>query len=290
MRVLPQKTRVAFQGERGAFSEEAAVALLGEEIQLVPRPSLESLFAAVEDKVADYSLVPIENTIAGSIHRSYDLLLGSRLQIIGESIIPVVHLLIGCPGSVFESIEMVESHPVALAQCEQFFAEHPSLERVATDDTAGSVQRVVRRGDPTRAAIAGERAARIYGGVILSEHLEDHIQNYTRFVLLGNNTEIAAGADKISLIMRLAHRPGALHRALEVFAHRDIDLLKIESRPLSGSPWQYRFYLDLQGCSTDSRVIDALSELSEQTDELRILGCYQSCKLPLSGKNSQGAT
>ena len=288
MKVLRQKMRVAFQGERGAFSEEAAVALLGENIQLVPRPTLESLFAAVKDKVADCSLVPIENTIAGSIHRSYDLLLDSPLQIIGESIIPVVHFLIGCAGSTFESVEMVESHPVALAQCENFFADHPSLERLATDDTAGSVRRVVRRGDPTRAAIAGERAARIYGGQILRDHLEDHIQNYTRFFLLSDKTEIAEGADKISLIMKLPHRPGALHRALAVFARRDIDLLKIESRPLSGSPWQYRFYLDLQGRSTDSKVIEALTDLGEQTDELRVLGCYRACEFHPVGAALRG--
>ena len=289
MKVLPKRTRIAFQGERGAFSEEAAVALLGEEIQLVPRPTLESLFAAVSDGVADYSLAPVENTIAGSIHRSYDLLLGSPLQIVGESIIPVVHLLIGCEGSTFESVEMVESHPVALAQCENFFAEHPRLERVATDDTAGSVRRVVRRGDPTRAAIGGARAARTYGGQILREHLEDHCRNFTRFFLLGDEAEVAEGADKISLIIKLPHRPGALHQALAVFARRDIDLLKIESRPLSGSPWQYRFYLDLRGHSTESKVIEALQELEGQADELRILGCYQSYKLDMPGKDFEGA-
>jgi len=289
MKVLPKRTRIAFQGERGAFSEEAAVALLGEEIQLVPRPTLESLFAAVSDGVADYSLAPVENTIAGSIHRSYDLLLGSPLQIVGESIIPVVHLLIGCEGSTFESVEMVESHPVALAQCENFFAEHPRLERVATDDTAGSVRRVVRRGDPTRAAIGGARAARTYGGQILREHLEDHCRNFTRFFLLGDEAEVSEGADKISLIIKLPHRPGALHQALAVFARRDIDLLKIESRPLSGSPWQYRFYLDLRGHSTESKVIEALRELEGQADELRILGCYQSYKLDTAGKDFEGA-
>lgn len=279
MKVLPQKSRIAFQGERGAFSEEAAVALLGEEIQLVPRPTLESLFAAVPNRIADCSLVPIENTIAGSIHRSYDLLLESSLQIIGESIIPVVHELIGCAGSSFETVEVVESHPVALAQCERFFAAHPRLERVATDDTAASARRVVQRGDPTRAAIAGERAARIYGGQILRAHLEDHRENYTRFFLLGERTEIPDSANKISLVVKLAHRPGALHHALEVFASRSIDLLKVESRPVSGQPWQYRFYLDLQGHSEDEKVDQALRELREDADELRILGCYESFKI-----------
>src|SRR5712691_7968015 len=147
------KTRVAFQGERGAFSEEAAVKLLGEEIQLVPRPTFESLFAAIDERVADYVLAPVENSLAGSVHRSYDLLLESSLHIMGEVIIPIGHHLIGCSGASFDAIRIVESHPVALAQCEHFFAAHPTLRRIATEDTAGSVARVVTQGDRTRAAI-----------------------------------------------------------------------------------------------------------------------------------------
>jgi chorismate mutase/prephenate dehydratase len=278
----PSKPRVAFQGERGAFSEEAAVAVLGEDIQLVPRASLESLFAAVGEGVSDYSLVPMENSIAGSLHRSYDLLLDASLSILGESVIPVVHNLIGCPGTNFEAIEVIESHPMALAQCENFFAANPQIERVATDDTAGSVRRVLQRGDLTRGAIAGERAARIYGGVILAEHLEDHSENYTRFFLLGKTTKAqAAKGEKVSLAVKLAHQPGALHSALEVFARRGIDLLKIESRPITGQPWQYRFYLDFKGNWGDERVIEALAELRVQTSEIKVLGCYEAAKQPL---------
>lgn len=276
---LPSRRRVAFQGERGAFSEEAAVAILGEEIQLVPRPNLESLFDAVAEGVADYSLVPIENSLAGSIHRSYDLLLETPLVIVAEGVIPVVHNLIGCPGAQFNIIEVVESHPMALAQCEQFFAENPQLERVATDDTAGSVRRIVQRGDPTRAAIAGERAAQIYGGSILREHLEDHSENYTRFFLLSDEARSPEIGDKVSLAVKLAHRPGALYSALEVFARREIDLVKIESRPIPGQPWQYRFYLDLKGDIQDQKVAAALEELTFQSVELRVLGCYNAAKV-----------
>lgn len=268
------KPRVAFQGERGAFSEEAAVELLGEHIQLVPRPTFESLFAAVDEKAADYLLAPVENSLAGSVHRSYDLLLQSSLHISGEVVIPIRHSLIGCSGSSFDTIKTVESHPVALAQCERFFAAHPQFQRIATEDTAGSVARVVRQGDPRCAAIAGLRAAKLYGGVVLREHLEDHPENYTRFVLLSSATNIGAGANKLSLVFKLPHKGGALHHALEPFARRGIDLVKIESRPIKGQPWEYHFYLDLQASTNETEVIKALAELDERAIEVRVLGCY----------------
>ncbi|HEY2974283.1 MAG TPA: prephenate dehydratase [Pyrinomonadaceae bacterium] len=270
------KTRVAFQGERGAFSEEAAVKLLGEEIQLVPRPTFESLFVAIDEAAADYVLAPVENSLAGSVHRSYDLLLESSLHIAAEVIIPIRHHLIGCAGASFDGIESVESHPVALAQCERFFAAHPQLQRIATEDTAGSVAKVVERGDPTRAAIAGLRAANIYGGTVLRGNLEDHAENYTRFVLLTSLNSETFGADKLSLVMKLPHKSGALHRALQPFADRGIDLLKIESRPIKGRPWEYHFYLDLQASTNDEKVIEALTELGERAAEVRVLGCYRA--------------
>ena len=268
------RPRVAFQGERGAFSEDAAVKLLGEHIQLVPRPTFESLFAAIDEGVADYLLAPVENSLVGSVQRSYDLLLESSLHISGEVVIPINHFLIGCSGSSFEQIKTVESHPVALAQCERFFAAHPQLQGVATEDTAGSVARVVKQSDRTRAAIAGIRAAKLYGGVVLREHLEDHAENYTRFVLLTPETSISPGANKLSLILKLPHRGGALYDALEPFARRGIDLVKIESRPIEGRPWEYHFYLDLQASTNDERVIRALAELNDRATEVRVLGCY----------------
>ena len=270
------KTRVAFQGERGAFSEEAAVKLLGEDIQLVPRPTFESLFVAIDEGAADYVLAPVENSLAGSVHRSYDLLLESSLHISAEVIIPIRHHLIGCPGAPFDGIKSVESHPVALAQCERFFAANPQLQRIATEDTAGSVANVVERGDPKCAAIAGIRAASIYGGKVLRDNLEDHAENYTRFVLLTSSTSANTGADKLSLVMKLPHKSGALHRALQPFADRGIDLLKIESRPIKGRPWEYHFYLDLHASTNDERVIKALAELAERATEVRVLGCYEA--------------
>ena len=176
--------RVAFQGERGAFSEEAAVKLLGENIELVPRATFAALFATLDNGAADYLLAPIENTLAGPVHQTRDLLRERALPICGEVIIPITQNLIGCPGAALERISAVESHAMALAQCERFFTNHPRIKRVVADDTAGSVAQVIRRGDPTRAAIAGRRAAELYGGVILLEHLEDNPENYTCFVLV----------------------------------------------------------------------------------------------------------
>lgn len=270
------KIRVAFQGERGAFSEEAAIKLFGEDIELVPRPTFESLFAAVDQGAADYVLAPIENSLAGSIHRSYDLLLESSLHISAEVTIPIRHHLIGCAGASFDGIKRVESHPVALAQCERFFAAHPQIQRIATEDTAGSVAKVIESGDPTRAAIAGSRAASIYGGRVLQHNLEDHSENFTRFVLLTESTNPGSKADKLSIVMKLPHQAGALYRALQPFADRGIDLLKIESRPIKGRAFEYHFYLDLQASSKDERVTRALAELGERATEVRVLGCYQA--------------
>lgn len=290
--------RVAFQGERGAFSEEAALRLLGESVELVPRPTFESLFAAVGEGAADYALAPFENTLAGSVQKCYDLLLESPLRIVAEVIIPIRHCLVGCPGSSLDTIRAVESHPVALAQCERFFAAHTRLRRVVADDTAGSVAHVVERGDPTRAAIAGRRAAEIYGGHALLEGVEDDRENYTRFLLLAPRANEGAckpspddldnlsddlgnlpeGADKLSLVLKLPHKPGALHHALEPFARRRIDLLKIESRPVRGEPWQYHIFLDLSVSLGDAGAAEALAELRARTASVRLLGCYPSAR------------
>lgn len=279
MRIAEQGARIAFQGERGAFSEEAAIALLGEQIVLVPRPTFEALFASLEEGASDYVLAPIENSLAGSVHRTYDLLLERSLYIIAETVIPIAHHLIGCPQARFEDVCAVESHPVALAQCERFFATHPHIKRIVADDTAGSVRHVVELGDPTRAAIAGARAAEVYGGRILREHLEDHRENYTRFVLLANAPRVVPDADKLSLVLRLKHEPGALHRALEPFARRSINLLKIESRPVAGQPWQYRFYLDLQAGADAPELSAVLADLRASVDQVRVLGSYRAARL-----------
>jgi len=181
---LIRKPRVAFQGERGAFSEEAALKLLGPEIELVPRKTFADLFDSFNRGMADYLLAPVENTIAGVVQSSVDLLRSSSLTVLDEVEIKIEQHLIGCPGATFASIETVQSHAVALAQCQRFFKTHPNLKPVIADDTAGSVAEVVRRRDPTLAAIAGQRAAEIYCAPILRRSIQDETENFTRFVLL----------------------------------------------------------------------------------------------------------
>ena len=275
---VPPSSRIAFQGERGAFSEEAAVKLLGEDVQLVPRTTFEALYSSIVDGAADYILAPIENSLAGSVHRSYDLLISSGLHIQAEVVIPIAHYLIGLPGATFERITQVSSHPVALAQCERFFASHPAIKRVATDDTAGSVREVMAAGDPTKAGIASKRAAKVYGAQILREHLEDHPENYTRFLLLATSAETAEDANKLSLVLFLAHKPGSLCSALGAFASRNLNLLKIESRPIPGTPWSYCFYLDLQASLNHADTRAALAEVERFTDSVKVLGCYPQAK------------
>lgn len=276
---LAEKSRVAFLGERGTFSETAALASLGENCQTVSFPTFEDLFKAIDRGAADYILTPLENSLVGSVHRCYELLLNSSLGIAAEIILPVSHFLVGCPQSSLETIQTVESHPVALAQCERFFAAHPHLKRVAADDTAGSVKRAVESGDVTRAAIGGPRTAKIYGGKILREHIEDHTENYTRFALLSPNLDESKSGNKISLVVRLKHRPGALHNALRPFVRRNIDLLKIESRPIKESPQKFNFYLDLRAPASESELRGALDEIREQAEEVRYLGRYSTIHL-----------
>jgi prephenate dehydratase len=266
--------RVAFQGERGAHSEEAARLMLGDDIRLVPRPTFDSLFRAIADQSAEYILAPVENSLAGSVQRVYDLLAASSLLIVGEVVHRIAHHLIGAPNSSLRTIRSVESHPVALAQCELFFAAHPELKRIATDDTAGSAREVIGSDDSSRAAIAGSFAAALYGGKILRRHVEDHAENHTRFLTLAAHGEALRRADKLSILFLLKHQPGALSQALAPLARHNFNLLKIESRPLPGRPWEYCFYLDAQTLPNAVGLDKALRELKNCTRRLRILGHY----------------
>ncbi len=276
-----KKMRVAFQGEPGAFSEAAAVQLLGEEIQTVPRATFEATFRAIAEGAANALLVPVENTLAGSVVRVYDLMLESPLEICGETILPIEHHLIGCPGARYEEIRAVASHPMALAQCERFFEGNPGLKRVPAEDTAGSVREMMGRGDKGCAAIAGRRAAGHYGAVILRESIQDNAENFTRFVLLLPPEEAqgyrAKDAKKMSLAMRLAHKPGALLASLEPFAKYGVNLLKIESRPIHGRPFEYQFYVDVEA-ERHEQLEKTLKEVRSATSELRVLGLYTAAR------------
>ena len=280
--------RVAFQGEAGAFSEAAAVQLLGEElITTVPRPTFDATFRAIAEGAADVLLVPVENSLAGSVVRVYDLLLESNLTITAETILPIELNLIACPGASLPDIRAVSSHPMALAQCERFFAGHPQLKRTPAEDTAGSVREVLARGDKSYAAIAGRRAADHYHGIILAERIQDNAENFTRFVLLRTPADAArantSDARKMSIAMRLAHRPGALLASLEPFSRHGVNLLKIESRPIHGRPWEYQFFVDVE-TDTPTRLDDALTDLRKATHEVRVLGLYAAAKINLASQ------
>jgi len=274
-----KSARVAFQGEPGAFSEAAAIQLLGDSITTIPRPTFDSAFAAIADGAADVLLAPVENTLAGSVVRVYDLLLESDLTMVSETILHIEHQLIGCPGATLAGLRSVSSHPVALAQCEKFFLAHSNLKRVPTEDTAGSVREVISRGDKSFAGIAARRAASIHGGIILAENIHDNPENFTRFVLLVPSAQAAQlaspEANKMSLALRLAHKPGALLAALEPFSRHGVNLQKIESRPIHGRPFEYQFYLDVETGSS-AALNAALAEVRSSTTFLRVLGLYPS--------------
>ncbi|HQY67223.1 MAG TPA: prephenate dehydratase domain-containing protein [Pyrinomonadaceae bacterium] len=270
------RSRVAFLGERGTFSEEAALSLLGDESETVSMPTFDELFLAIESGKADYILTPLENSLIGSVHRCVDLLLRSSLHIVAELVLPVSHYLVACEGATIETVRTVESHPAALAQCTAFFAAHPEFKRVPADDTAGSVRRAVESGDITRAGIGGKRTAEIYGGKILLEHLEDNRENYTRFALLSAVADRSETGTKISLVMRLKNRPGSLHGALRPFVRRGVDLLKIESLPIRDSPDEYNFYLDVLVPANPGEMSGALDEVRELAVDVRVLGRYSS--------------
>lgn len=285
----PEKIRVAFQGEAGAFSEAAAVQLLGEGIVTVPRSTFDTTFRAIADGAADALLVPVENSLAGSVVRVYDLLLESDLGIVAETILPIEMNLIACPGASMADIRFVSSHPMALAQCERFFNQHPSIKRLPAEDTAGSVREALARGDKTYAAIAGKYAADRYRGVIIAEKIQDNAENFTRFVLLQpvkeatrnlslGNVLAASGSHmmKMTIAMRLAHQPGSLLASLEPFARHRVNLLKIESRPIHGQPWEYQFFVDLEAPA--SCLEDAVTHLRRVTREVRVLGLYEAAR------------
>lgn len=267
------------QGELGAFSQEAARQLLGDGVEVVPYQRFEQVFQALRNGKIDAGVIPIENTLAGSVHENYDHLLNFDVRIAAETNVRIVHNLIAPPGVRFKDIRKVYSHPVALNQCLRFFAEHPKMERTSFYDTAGAVKMVMAGGEPDSAAIGSRVAASIYGAKILRRSIEDDRHNFTRFFLLYSAKRLPRQPaiqrpSKTSLVFTTRNIPGALFRALSAFALRDLSLTKIESRPLHGKPWEYLFYLDFLGSQDEPRVQKALGHLRELADFLRVLGSY----------------
>ena len=270
---------VAFQGELGAFSQQAIRQLLGPRAKPSPRQRFDQAFAALRAGEVDAAVLPIENTLAGSVHENYDLLLKYDFEITGETSVRIVHHLIAPPEATFASVRKVFSHPVALNQCLDFFAKYQRIEREPHYDTAGSVKMVMEQRPPGAAAIASELAAKIYGGKILKREIEDDRKNFTRFFLLepaGSKPRGRGSKWKTSLVFSTRNLPGALYRALSTLALRDLNLVKIESRPRRGKPWEYMFYLDLLGHRDERSVKNALGHLAELADFLRVLGSYRA--------------
>jgi prephenate dehydratase len=226
----------------------------------------------VEGK-ADRALLPIENSLHGSIHENYDRLKSRPLHIVGETQLRIRQCLIARPGSSVAMIRRVASHPVALAQCRRFFADRPHVEAVTAYDTAGAVQDLMKGGLATQGAIASRLAAELYGATVLLEGIEDDPENYTRFLLLARDAAANEAANKTSIVFVLDDKPGALYRALGIFASRELDLTKLESRPLRGHPWEHSFYLDVLG-DPKGKAGEAIEELGRSCRELRILGSY----------------
>jgi prephenate dehydratase len=244
----------------------------------VPYPTFEAVFRALRARKIDAAVIPIENTLAGSVHENYDHLLRFDVRIAAETNVRIVHNLIAPPGVRFKDIRKVYSHPVALNQCQRFFSQHPRVEKIPFYDTAGSVKMVMQQRASDAAAIASAVAASIYGGHILRRSIEDDRRNFTRFFLLYPAKHLPpprrASRWKTSLVFTTRNTPGALFRALSAFALRDVNLAKIESRPLRGKPWEYLFYVDFLGREDEPRVQNALRHLAELADFLRVLGSY----------------
>jgi prephenate dehydratase len=267
--------RIAFQGEPGAYSEAAVVEHFSQEaVDTVPCETFDLVFSTVAEGACRYGFIPIENSLAGSIHQNYDLLLRNNLWVVGEHFLRVKHCLIAKPGAKLSEIKKVISHPQALAQCAGYLRSHPGLKVEPVYDTAGSVKIARDQADASTAAIASRRAAQLYGMQVLAEGIEDNPANFTRFLIISSQPVHPQGTAKTSIVFSLRNQPGTLFRALSVFALRDIDLTKIESRPLVGKPWEYYFYIDFIGSTDDAVVARALAHLAEYASMLRNLGSY----------------
>jgi prephenate dehydratase len=274
--------RIAYQGEPGAFSE-AASRRVSADAQLLPCRSFEDVFDAVDAGPAGYGVLPIENSIGGSIHRNYDLLLEHELPIVGEVEMPVVHHLLALPGTSLDQLRRVYSHPQGLAQCERFLRTLTGVEIIATYDTAGSAKLVADERLTDAAAIASARAGQVFGLASLASGIQDYDDNITRFIVIGRRPIDSAVADKTSIVFSLPNEPGSLFKALSVFALRNVDLTKMESRPIPGRPWAYLFYTDLAAARDELPCARALSHLAEFAPTLRVLGSYPSWKRRGSG-------
>ncbi|MEM3032021.1 MAG: prephenate dehydratase [Nitrososphaerota archaeon] len=271
---------VAFQGERGAYSEEAIHTHFGPDVETVPCKTIREVFNRTEAKTVDYGVVPVENSIEGSVSETYDMLLTSSVKVAGEIILRISHCLIVNPETELRDVRIVYSHPQALAQCRSFITSLRA-EVAITYDTAGSVKLIKENGLRDAAAIASERAAKLYGMRVLARGIEDYGWNYTRFLLVSTRDAEPAPDSKTSIIFSTAHVPGALYHALGAFANNGLNLTKIESRPTRQRPWEYYFFVDFEGHQDDEICRKALAELSSKVIFLKVLGSYPRARAEL---------
>ncbi len=269
--------RIAFQGEKGAYSEEALFKHWGKEVESVPRPYLRDVFNTVELGDADYGLVPVENTIEGTIVRSYDLLNERTLKASGEEVHRIQHCLIAHPESELEDIKKAYSHPQALGQSREYLERH-GIEAVSFYDTAGSVKWIKENDIRDAAGVASAQAASEYGMKILAQGIETNTENYTRFLVIGKDDPEPTGNDKTTLAFIVAHKPGTLVGALQEFSTRGVNLSKIESRPRIGTPWEYIFFVEVDGHIMDENISDAIDGLRDYTIYLKHLGSYPKAR------------
>ena len=268
-----KKIKVAYQGEPGAYSESAVYSYFGSSAQPLPCRTFSDVFRSVEMEKTAFGIVPIENSIEGSVNAVYDLFLKYDPRVCGEIILKITHCLIANPGTKLSDIKVIYSHPQALGQCRAYL-ESLNCELISTYDTAGSVKMIKEQGLTDAGAIAGERAAEIYSMNILARDIADNPNNYTRFFVLSKNDAPPSGNDKTSVIFSTKHIPGALYQALGEFAKRKNNLTKIESRPTKRRPWEYNFYLDFEGHRSEQRCAEALEGLRSKAVFVKILGSY----------------
>jgi len=272
---LSRDVLVAFQGVRGAFSEDACFKYFANDVKTLPFPDFGSVFEAVERDKVTHAVVPVENSTEGSVTQVNDLLLDHDLSISGEVIVPVKHALLAYDDATVESIREVLSHPQALGQCRKFLANHPDWRLTPAYDTAGSARIVSESKRMDLAAIASIRAAGVYGLKVLKEDIQSELENYTRFFVLEKNPKPVEGSDKTSIVFAAKNVPGALHRCLGEFASRDVNLSKLESRPRRNKPWVYVFYADIERSIDEPNCHAAIGGLIKTAAFVKILGSYK---------------
>ena len=269
-----KNSRVVFQGTDGAYSQAAMHKFFSKDVNSFHVQTFRDAMEAIEEGSADFAVLPIENSSAGMVSEMYDLLEEFENYIVGEVILPINHYLVGTENTTLESIERVYSHPQALMQCSKFLDRHGSWQQIGAANTAVAAKKILNENDPTQAAICSEHAAEIYGLKILEEKINHNHNNSTRFIVVTNQKIFLKKAHKISICFEVAHESGSLYHLLSHFIYNDLNMTKIESRPIEGKTWEYRFFVDFEGNMADASVKNAIRGLREESKSLKILGNY----------------